>query len=397
MAFDWSPLAISLITAVAATLITGCLGTVAAWWLFNYKGQRKAWLDGLFTLPLVLPPTVVGFLLLLLFGKHGPIGQVFHSFGLNIVFSWAATVVAATVVAFPLMYRTTLGAFEQVDADLCQAARTLGASEWRIFWRILVPLAWPGMLAGLILSFARALGEFGATLMLAGNIPGQTQTIPTAIFFAVEQGNRFQALVWVVVVVAIALVTIANLNYWSRRPYSYWLTSRTQGFNQAPLAESNKLDLARGTRQLVPGGTTPLLEPQLAIAISKQLVNFSLSFNCTVGRSPLGLLGASGSGKSMTLRCIAGLETPTSGRIVLNGRVLFDAERQIDLPCQQRQVGFLFQNYALFPHMTVGENIAFGLPNLPKSERAKRVARYLSLMQLQGLEQRYPQQLSGGQ
>ena len=396
MAFDWSPLAISLKTASVATVITGCLGTAAAWWLFSYQGKRKEWFDGLLTLPLVLPPTVVGFLLLLLFGKHGPIGQVLQSFGLSVIFSWFATVIAATVVAFPLMYRTTLGAFDQVDAHLIQAARTLGASEWRIFWRVLVPLAWPGMIAGLILSFARALGEFGATLMLAGNIPGKTQTIPTAIFFAVEQGDRFQALVWVCVVVAIALVTIANLNYWSR--HRHWsLPQRQDQLEQAHWVESLRFSKVRWPIRPTPETKTEPLSPELAIAISKHLANFSLNVSCTTEGQPLGLLGASGSGKSMTLRCIAGLETPTSGRITLNGRVLFDSDRQINLPSQQRQVGFLFQNYALFPHMTVVENLAFGLHNLPKPERAKRLSRHISMMQLQGLERRYPHQLSGGQ
>lgn len=395
MAFDWSPLAISLKTASVATVVTGCLGTLAAWWLFTYQGKGKAWFDGLLTLPLVLPPTVIGFLLLLLFGKHGPIGQVLQAFGLSVVFSWLATVIAATVVAFPLMYRTTLGAFEQVDAHLVQAARTLGASEWRIFWRVLVPLAWPGMVAGLILAFARSLGEFGATLMLAGNIPGQTQTIPTAIFFAVEQGNRAQAVIWVVVVVAIALLTIANLNYWSR--HRLWFVRQSPGSEQTQLLGSPRSDQVRWVKRVAPETKTALLKPELAIAISHQIANFSLNVNCAANQKPLGVLGASGSGKSMTLRCIAGLETPTSGYIALNGRVLFDSERQINLPSQQRQVGFLFQNYALFPHLTVVENIAFGLYGLPKTERTKRVVQHISLMQLQGLERRYPHQLSGGQ
>lgn len=394
MAFDWSPLEISLKTAAAATMIAGCLGTVVARWMFSYPGRAKPWFDGVLTLPLVLPPTVVGFLLLLLFGKHGPIGQVLQPLGLNVIFSWSATVIAATVVSFPLMYRTALGAFEQIDSDLIQAAQTLGASEWRIFWRVLLPLAWPGMIAGSILTFARALGEFGATLMLAGNIPGETQTIPTAIFFAVEQGNRSQALVWVVVVVAIALVTIANLNYWShyRHRFRQQQTVQPQGHSA-----NITTHLVRGATRPTVEAKTASLKPELAIAISKQLANFSLKVSCTADQKPLGLLGASGSGKSLTLRCIAGIETPSSGRIVLNGRVLFDSERGINLPSRQRQVGFLFQNYALFPHLTVGQNIAFGLYTLPASERADRVARLLSVMQLQGLERRYPQQLSGGQ
>lgn len=146
-----------------------------------------AWIDCILTLPLVLPPTVVGFFLLLLFGRRSPVGHLLEHLGILIVFSWPATVIAATVIAFPLMYRTALGAMEQVNPTLLEAARTLGASEARIFRRVLLPLAAPGVLAGTVLSLARALGEFGATMMLAGNIPGRTQTMPIAIFSAAKE------------------------------------------------------------------------------------------------------------------------------------------------------------------------------------------------------------------
>lgn len=222
MIVDWSPLWISFKTTLLATVITFFLGIAAAHWMLRTKIKGRELIDGLFTSPLVLPPTVVGFLLLLLFGANGPIGNLLAPFGINIIFSWQATVIAATVVAFPLMYQTARGAFEQIDINLLNAARTLGASEWRIFWQITLPLAWPGLLAGTILAFARALGEFGATLMLAGNIPGQTQTMPMAIFFAVEGGDMQQGLAWVLIIVAISLGVITALNYWSvyRRPFA---------------------------------------------------------------------------------------------------------------------------------------------------------------------------------
>src|ERR1035438_2151114 len=148
--------------------------------MYGTRGSLRGWIDGALTLPLVLPPTVVGFFLLLLFGRRSLLGAALEQVGITIVFSWPATVIAATVVAFPLMYRTTLGAFEQVNPTLLDAARSLGASERVVFRRVLLPLAAPGVLAGTVLSFARALGEFGATLMLAGNIPGRTQTMPLA-------------------------------------------------------------------------------------------------------------------------------------------------------------------------------------------------------------------------
>jgi molybdate transport system permease protein len=186
-------------------------------WRERRTGAGAALVDGIFLLPLVLPPTVVGFFLLLLFGRNGPLGKFLMTFGATIVFSWPATVIAATVVAFPLMYLTARAALEQVDPHMSQAARTLGASEWRVFCEIALPLAWPGILAGTILSFARALGEFGATLMIAGNIPGKTETIPIAIYFAVEADEIRRALLWCGVDVGISLVLLAGLYVWTRQ------------------------------------------------------------------------------------------------------------------------------------------------------------------------------------
>lgn len=212
---DWSPLLISLATSLAATAVTLVAGLAAAAWRQNRAGAGAALLDGIFILPLVLPPTVVGFLLLLLFGRNGPLGKLLLQFGATVVFSWPATVIAAIVVAFPLMYITARAALEQVDPHVLQAARTLGASERRIFREVALPLAWPGVLAGTILSFARALGEFGATLMLAGDIPGKTETIPIAIYFAVEANEIQRAMAWCAVDVGISIVLLGGLYYWT--------------------------------------------------------------------------------------------------------------------------------------------------------------------------------------
>src|SRR6202166_2592309 len=211
---DWSPLWISLATSVAATAITLAAGLAAAVWRERRTGAAMALVDGICLLPLVLPPTVVGFLLLLLFGRNGPLGKLLYQFRATVVFSWPATVIAAAVVAFPLMYLTARAALEQVDPHFLQAARTLGASEWRVFREIALPLAWPGVLAGTILSFARALGEFGATLMLAGNIPGRTATIPIAIYFAVEADDLGRAMIWCVIDLLISLALLGGLYYW---------------------------------------------------------------------------------------------------------------------------------------------------------------------------------------
>jgi molybdate transport system permease protein len=214
---DWSPVWISLATSVVATLFTLVAGLAAAAWRGRRSGPAMAFVDGLFLLPLVLPPTVVGFFLLLLFGRNGPLGKLLLHFGATVVFSWPATVIAAAVVSFPLMYLTARAALEQVDPHFLQAARTLGASEWRVFREVALPLAWPGVLAGTILSFARALGEFGATLMLAGNIPGKTATIPIAIYFAVEADDVRSAVAWCFIDVMISLLLLAGLYYWTHK------------------------------------------------------------------------------------------------------------------------------------------------------------------------------------
>ena len=173
----------------------------------------KMVLDGILTLPMVLPPTVAGFFLLMIFGVKRPLGQLFlELFGVKIVFSWAATVIAAVAISFPLMYRAARGAFEQVDVTLIYAARTLGFSESRIFWRVILPSAMPGVLSGAILAFARGLGEFGATAMLAGNIAGKTQTLPLAIYSQVAAGKMSMAYqyVWIIVVISFLLMNVLS-------------------------------------------------------------------------------------------------------------------------------------------------------------------------------------------
>lgn len=212
---DFSPLWISIKTSLVATIITFFFGIVISYLVSNFKGKSKGLIDGLFTLPLILPPTVVGFFLLLICGKNGPVGKILELFNTSIIFSWSATILAAVVVSFPMMYRTTRSAFEQIDTNILSAARTLGLSEFKIFHKIAIPLAMPGIIGGLVLSFARAMGEFGATLMIAGNIPGKTQTMPLAIFFAAEGGDMEKAMLWVSIIVLLSLTLIIILNYWS--------------------------------------------------------------------------------------------------------------------------------------------------------------------------------------
>lgn len=176
------------------------------------KGTRAV-IDSLLTLPLVIPPTASGFFLLLLFSKRRPLGMfLYDHFDIKIVQSWAGCVIAAVVIAFPLMYRNARAAFEQVDIDLIYAGRTLGLSDWKIFWRVVFPAARPGIISGTVLTFARAMGEYGATSMLAGNIPGKTGTISQRIAMVIQNGDYLTAGFWVVIVMLIALIVLLAIN-----------------------------------------------------------------------------------------------------------------------------------------------------------------------------------------
>ena len=221
---DWTPIFISMKTASLSIFITFFIGLIVAWVIVKIKNDAmKIVLDGIFTLPLVLPPTVVGFFLLYIFGVRGPIGSFFIDFfSVKIAFSWYATVIAAVVMSLPLMYRSARGAFEQVDSNLIDAGRTLGMSEWKIFWKVLFSNALPGIISGGILAFARGLGEFGATAMIAGNIAGQTRTLPMAVYSDVAAGNMGSAFNYVIFIVIIAFIVISLMDYVTIRKEKQW-------------------------------------------------------------------------------------------------------------------------------------------------------------------------------
>ncbi|EOS39248.1 molybdate ABC transporter permease subunit [Lachnospiraceae bacterium] len=210
---DWSPLLISFKTGAAATVISFFLGIFAARKAVRSSPGKKAVLDGILTLPMVLPPTAAGFFLLLLFSRRRPLGSfLYESFDLKVVQTWLGCVIAATIIAFPLMYRNARAAFEQIDVNLVYAGRTLGMSETQIFWKVVIPSAGPGIASGTVLTFARALGEYGATSMLAGNIPGKTGTISQKIAMVIQDGDYLTAGIWAGVVIVIALVIIILMN-----------------------------------------------------------------------------------------------------------------------------------------------------------------------------------------
>lgn len=210
---DWSPLWISVKTGIVATVLSFFLGIFAARKVISLGTKGKSVWDGLLTLPLVLPPTVAGFFLLLIFSRRRPFGIfLYDTFDISAVHTWLGCILAATVIAFPLMYRNARAAFEQIDINLIHAGRTLGMSEMKIFWKVAVPAAGPGLASGTVLTFARAMGEYGATSMLAGNIPGKTGTISQKIAMVIQDGDYATAGVWVVIVLVIAFAAVFVIN-----------------------------------------------------------------------------------------------------------------------------------------------------------------------------------------
>lgn len=209
---DFSPLWISLKIALTATVITVLIGIPLAWFIAVKVKRGKGFLDGIITLPMVLPPTVVGFFLLLLIGKSSVIGRLFMSIDVTLTFTWIAGVLASVVVALPLMYRTARGAFEAIDKNLIYVGQTLGMSNAAIFLKVILPNTFHSIMAGVVLSFARALGEFGATIMVAGNIPGRTQTMAIAVYSAVQSGNRALAYRWVAVILCLSFAGMMIMN-----------------------------------------------------------------------------------------------------------------------------------------------------------------------------------------
>ncbi|MBI1824118.1 MAG: molybdate ABC transporter permease subunit [Nitrospirae bacterium] len=213
-----SPFYLSLLVASTATVLITVLGLALAYVLEKCEFRGKTFLDALVTVPIVLPPTVVGYYLILLFGRNGLFGKpIYQATGFSFTFSWEGAVLASTVVALPLMVKVSMAAIRAVDPELIHVSYSLGKSEWRTFFQIILPIAKGGVMAGIVLSFARALGEFGATLMIAGNIPGKTSTMPLAIYSAFEGGHdqRAQALALLLTLFSIATVYLAG--HWTRK------------------------------------------------------------------------------------------------------------------------------------------------------------------------------------
>ena len=387
MATAWSPLLLSLRAAALAVLLLSPPAISAALQLRSWHGQRRAIADLLLLSPLVLPPTVLGFLLLQLLAPQGPLGQPLQALGITVVFSWSATVISAAVVAFPLMYRSTLASLEQLDPALEAVALGLGCSPLRVFWRVTLPLILPGLLAGLSLSFARALGEFGTTMMLAGNIPGRTQTLPLAIYSAVENGSLSEAWRLTAMVLLLNGGCLALVEGLNRRRAAAPVHERP------PTRPDEESWVA--VQSLRP--SQPPAFVSLQVSIQLQRGSFVLALHWSSQAPRLAVLGPSGAGKSLLLRCIAGLERPQRCRIQLGDRLLCDSDQGIWVAPQHRRIAMVFQQHALFPHLSVAANVAFGLTKLRREQRRSRVAMLLAAVGLQEQARLLPDQLSGGQ
>ncbi|MCD8331099.1 MAG: molybdate ABC transporter permease subunit, partial [Oscillospiraceae bacterium] len=207
--FDWSPFWISLKTGVVATVICFFLGIYVARQVIKLPHRTRAVVDSILTLPMILAPTVMGYFLLLLFSLRRPLGAwMYETLNIKVVQTWLGCIIAATVISFPLMYRNARAAFEQVDINLIYAARTLGMRESKIFWRVVIPAAGPGVVSATVLAFARALGEYGATSMLAGNIAGKTGTISQRIAYVIKDGDYLTAGIWCIIMLLISFVIL---------------------------------------------------------------------------------------------------------------------------------------------------------------------------------------------
>ena len=231
---DYSPLWVTLKTCGVAIVFVFFLGLAAAYFTLRISKRAQDIFDTVFTIPMVRPPTVCGFLLLSALGRNTAFGRFFQEIGFPLVFSWQATVIAAVVVAFPLMYRSARGAFESLDPNMLDAARTLGWSNGRIFMRLMLPLAWSSIASGTVLAFARALGEFGCTLFLAGNQLGSTRTIPIAIYFEWMNGNTEATWFWTIVLLVFSFLVILFINLWSRHTTRYRQKSSHEGRSPKP-------------------------------------------------------------------------------------------------------------------------------------------------------------------
>ncbi len=397
--------AVSVETATVAILLLAVFGIPLAYLLARCDFGGKTFITLLVHLPLAVPPVVSGILLLMVFGPYAPVGGWFADRGLPLTDNLPAIVAAQAFVASPFLLVAARAAFEAVDPTLEQAAATLGQSPWEIFRRVSLPLAWPGIRSGIVLSWVRALGEFGATVVVAYH----PHSLPVLAWVRFSGSGLDSTVPLVLLMLAVGAAGVALSHLLAR---SHWsaATSRsalTPGFSLAsvpgtfrPAAAEPRRAAGRASTPYRSAGSprgASRASERIQISLVKRLPGFTLDVAWTAGAGVTALFGPSGAGKTLTLHCLAGLIRPDEGRIVVDGRVFFDAAGGVELPPPQRRIGYVFQGYGLFPHLSVADNIAFGLRDRPRRERLRRAAEVIERLGLAGLERRYPRELSGGE
>ena len=348
-------LRISLITTSISLALTLALGTPLAYVLARARFPGRDVVDAIVDLPIVVPPAVAGLALLFVFGRYGFAAPVLDALHVRLAFTTAAVVLAQLFVGAPFYVRAARAGFAAVDTVYEEASATLGMGPLRTFARITVPLALPALAGGAVLAWARALGEFGATIMFAGNLAGVTQTLPLAVYLGLESGE-------------------VDLARRARRRAGH--------------------DRARGRRR---GAHARAPRRMIELVARKTLREFTLDVELELARGVTVLAGPSGAGKSTLLRIVAGLVRPDAGRVVLGGRVLHGPG--VDVPPFRRDVAYLFQEYALFPHLDVLDNVAYGLAarGVPREQRRARALEWLERLGLAALARARPRALSGGE
>ncbi|MDE0222387.1 MAG: molybdate ABC transporter permease subunit [Spirochaetaceae bacterium] len=381
-------------TSVIALVVVLAAGTPLAWWLAAARAGPTRAVELLMRLPIVIPPAVVGIGLLATFGRSGVLGPLLQALGLQVPFSAAAVVLAQVVVAAPFYVQSAAAAFRRVDADLLIVARTLGQRPAGAFLRVTLPLAMPGLIGGASLAWARALGEFGATLLFAGNLPGVTQTMPLAIYTALESDVRVaRALSLALAVLGLGLLLALRLlpEIWTRRRKA----ARAQR-GAAVVSATRRQERRPGRPEAAAEGAA-----DWQVRISARLGSFQLDVDLHGGAAPVALIGPNGAGKTTLLRLIAGVHRPDAGLISVGGEVLYDSERSLLRSPEERRVAYVPQGFGLFPHLSVADNVAFALhaarPRPPRAERRRAAAELLAGMGAAHLLDRLPESLSGGE
>jgi len=360
---DWTAFALSLRLGAATVLILLPFGILVGRFLAFRHFRGKGFVEALLALPLVLPPTVLGFYLLSAFGGNSPVGQGWQALlGHSLVFSFEGLLFASVVVNIPFAVQPMQRGFEAIPPEVREAAACSGMPPWRVLWKIDLPLAWPGIVTGLILAFAHTLGEFGVVLMVGGSISRRNQDDRDCDLRSRAGLDNKAAGVMSVVLLLLSVIALG-------------VTTCFLGGSGVAMTDRRGLHV-RFSRRHHSSRRRVLMQRRSEL---------------------LAMVGPSGAGKSTTLRIIAGLYRPSEGTVTCNGSTWLDTKRGIDLPPHQRRVGLVFQNYALFPHMTALGNVAAAMGHRPASERVSRAHELLALVHLENLEQRRPADLSGGQ